>query len=158
MRCETGHRRQGKIVNRSLRQELARHKAKVAAEHGAVGCLIYSDRATTDIFKAMLSKGPMRPPDGVQRGSVMDMPLYVGIHCRRVGHRAGSSAFRYRSEVADTIPVMPISYADATPLLQNLAAGCAGSLARGVGITITLDRVRHRALQIGFRQLHASVA
>ena len=54
-------------------------KPKVAAEHGAVGCLIYSDPrddgyAEGDVFP----KGPMRPPDGVQRGSVMDMPIYPG--------------------------------------------------------------------------------
>ena len=46
-------------------------KPKVAAEHGAVGCLIYSDPrddgyAGGDVFP----KGPMRPRDGVQRGSV----------------------------------------------------------------------------------------
>ena len=54
-------------------------KPKVAAEHGAVGCLIYSDPrddgyAGGDVFP----KGPMRPSQGVQRGSVADMPLYPG--------------------------------------------------------------------------------
>src|SRR6266567_2837689 len=54
-------------------------KPKVAAEHGAVGCIIYSDPAEDgytqgEIFPA----GPMRPPDGAQRGSVADMPLYPG--------------------------------------------------------------------------------
>ena len=54
-------------------------KPKVAAEHGAIGCLIYSDPADDgyaegDVFPA----GPMRPADGVQRGSVMDMPVYPG--------------------------------------------------------------------------------
>ena len=52
-------------------------KPKVAAEHGAVGCLIYSDPhedgyAQGDVYP----KGPMRPPLGAQRGSVMDMPVY----------------------------------------------------------------------------------
>src|SRR5206468_4245524 len=54
-------------------------KPKVAAEHGAVGCLIFSDPrddgyAPLDVFP----EGPMRPRDGVQRGSVMDMPVYPG--------------------------------------------------------------------------------
>src|SRR5207245_7223415 len=54
-------------------------KPKVAAEHGAVGCLIYSDPkddgfAAGDVFP----NGPMRPPEGAQRGSVMDMPVYPG--------------------------------------------------------------------------------
>jgi len=54
-------------------------KPKVAFEHGAVGCLIYSDPrddgyAEGDVFP----KGAWRPPDGVQRGSVMDIPLHPG--------------------------------------------------------------------------------
>src|SRR5499427_4479642 len=50
-------------------------KPKVAAEHGAIGCLIYSDPGD-DGFSAedVFPRGPMRPPDGVQRGSVMDFP------------------------------------------------------------------------------------
>src|SRR5262252_9070785 len=48
-------------------------KPKVAAEHGAIGCLIYSD-PNEDGFKQgeTFPEGPMRPPAGVQRGSVMD--------------------------------------------------------------------------------------
>ena len=50
-------------------------KPKVAAEHGAVGCLIYSDPRDDGYFEGdVFPKGPMRPQDGVQRGSVMDMP------------------------------------------------------------------------------------
>src|SRR5438094_6399151 len=54
-------------------------KPKVAAEHGAVACLIYSDPHEDGYFQGdVFPKGPMRPADGVQRGSVMDMPLYPG--------------------------------------------------------------------------------
>ena len=54
-------------------------KPKVAAEHGAVGCLIYSDPRDDGYFQGdVFPKGPMRPRDGVQRGSVMDMPSYPG--------------------------------------------------------------------------------
>ncbi len=54
-------------------------KPKVAAEHGAVGCLIYSDPKDDGFAEeATFSDGPMRPKDGVQRGSVADMPLYPG--------------------------------------------------------------------------------
>jgi len=49
-------------------------KPKVAAEHGAVGCLIYSDPRMTAILGRRFPEGAWRPPDGVQRGSVMDMP------------------------------------------------------------------------------------
>ena len=46
-------------------------KAKIAFEHGASGCLIYSD-PEDDGFAAgpVFPNGPMRPGDGVQRGSV----------------------------------------------------------------------------------------
>jgi N-acetylated-alpha-linked acidic dipeptidase len=50
-------------------------KPKVAAEHGAVGCLIYSDPRDDGYGEGdVFPKGAWRPPAGVQRGSVMDMP------------------------------------------------------------------------------------
>jgi N-acetylated-alpha-linked acidic dipeptidase len=98
-------------------------KPKVAAEHGAVGCIIYSDPAGDgytqgDIFPA----GPMRPPDGAQRGSVMDMPLYPGDP-QTPGTGAVEGAKLIPLDQVQTItkiPVLPISYADATPFLQSL--------------------------------------
>src|SRR5271154_6322682 len=54
-------------------------KPKLAAEHGAVGCIIYSDPKDDGYARGeTYPEGPMRPPDGVQRGSVMDMPVYPG--------------------------------------------------------------------------------
>src|SRR5213594_4467460 len=54
-------------------------KPKVAAEHGAVGCLIYSDPKEAGYTHGdTYPQGPWRPRDGVQRGSVMDMPVYPG--------------------------------------------------------------------------------
>src|SRR5579859_2964998 len=54
-------------------------KPKVAAEHGAIGCLIYSDPRDDGYFQGdTYPNGPSRPADGVQRGSVMDMPVYPG--------------------------------------------------------------------------------
>jgi N-acetylated-alpha-linked acidic dipeptidase len=98
-------------------------KPKVAAEHGAVGCLIYSDPADDgyvqgDIFPG----GAWRPPDGVQRGSVMDMPLYPGDPLTP-GVGATRDAKRLALKDVKTItriPVLPISYADAQPLLAAL--------------------------------------
>jgi N-acetylated-alpha-linked acidic dipeptidase len=99
-------------------------KPKVAAEHGAVGCLIYSDPrddgyAGGDVFP----KGPMRPREGVQRGSVVDMPTYAGDPLTP-GVGATKSAKRLAVSEAPTItkiPVLPISYGDAEPLLRALA-------------------------------------
>jgi N-acetylated-alpha-linked acidic dipeptidase len=98
-------------------------KPKVAAEHGAVGCIIYSDPAEDgypqgDTFPA----GPTRPPDGVQRGSVMDMPVYPGDpQTPGVGAVEGAKLIPLdQVQTITKIPVLPISYADATPFLKAL--------------------------------------
>jgi N-acetylated-alpha-linked acidic dipeptidase len=109
-------------------------KPKVAAEHGAVGCLIYSDPrddgyAGGTVFPA----GPMRPRDGVQRGSVADMPLYPGDPLTP-GVGATKDAKRLPISEAKTItkiPVLPISYGDAQPLLAALGGPVVPSHWRG---------------------------
>ncbi len=54
-------------------------KPKIAAEHGAIGCIIYSDPRDDGYFQDdVFPDGPMRNENGVQRGSVMDMPIYPG--------------------------------------------------------------------------------
>ena len=113
----------GKIVIARYGKSWRGTKPKLAAEHGAVGCIIYSDPREDGYFQGdVYPKGPMRPPEGVQRGSVMDMPLYVGDPLSP-GWASESGSKRLsiaEAKTLMTIPVMPISYADATPLLQNL--------------------------------------
>jgi N-acetylated-alpha-linked acidic dipeptidase len=109
-------------------------KPKVAFEHGAVGCLIYSD-PRDDGYTAgdVYPKGAWRPPDGVQRGSVMDMPLYPGDPLTP-GIGATPDAKRLKLEdvkVFTKIPVLPISYADAQPLLAALGGPVAPARWRG---------------------------
>ena len=98
-------------------------KPKVAAEHGAVGCLIYSDPRDDGYFEGdVFPRGAYRPKDGVQRGSVMDMPLYPGDPLTP-GAGATREARRLPLKGAPTltrIPVLPISYGDAEPLLAAL--------------------------------------
>jgi N-acetylated-alpha-linked acidic dipeptidase len=99
-------------------------KPKLAYEHGAVGCLIYSD-PQQDGYGAgdAYPKGGWRPDDGVQRGSVLDIPVAPGDPLT-VGTGATKNAQRVTRAQATTIlkiPVMPISYADAKPLLAALA-------------------------------------
>jgi len=114
-------------------------KPKVAAEHGAIGCLIYSDPrddgyASGDVFPA----GPMRPAQGVQRGSVADMPTYPGDPLTP-GVGATKSAQRLavaRAPTITKIPVLPISYGDAQPLLAALGGPLAPATWRG-GLPIT---------------------
>ena len=114
-------------------------KPKVAAEHGAIGCLIYSDPrddgyAGGDVFP----NGPMRPAQGVQRGSVMDMPSYPGDPLTP-GVGATKDAKRLKVAEAKTItkiPVLPISYGDAQPLLAAIGGPLAPDSWRG-GLPIT---------------------
>ncbi len=114
-------------------------KPKVAAEHGAVGCLIYSDpREDGYVQGDVYPRGPWRPRDGVQRGSVMDMPVYPGDPLTP-GVGATKDAKRLALGEAATItkiPVLPISYGDAEPLLAALAGPRAPQEWRGgLGIT-----------------------
>src|SRR5436190_8424891 len=114
-------------------------KPKVAAEHGAIGCLIYSD-PKDDGFAAgeVFPNGPMRPPNGAQRGSVMDMPVYPGDPLTP-GVGATADAKRLAVKDAPTltkIPVLPISYGDAQPLLASLTGEVVPPEWRG-GLPIT---------------------
>ncbi len=109
-------------------------KPKVAAEHGAVGCIIYSDPRDDGYFEGpVFPEGPFRPKDGVQRGSVADMPLYPGDP---LTPGVGATADAKRLEVKDAqtitkIPVLPISYGDAQPLLEALRGPVAPPAWRG---------------------------
>jgi N-acetylated-alpha-linked acidic dipeptidase len=98
-------------------------KPKLAQDHGAVGCLIYSDPADDGYGQdKTYPDGPMRPPQGIQRGSVADMTLYPGDPLTP-GVGATHDAKRLKISEAQTImkiPVLPISYADAQPFLQAL--------------------------------------
>jgi N-acetylated-alpha-linked acidic dipeptidase len=109
-------------------------KPKLAYEHGAVGCLIYSD-PKDDGYGAgdVYPKGGFRPRDAVQRGSVQDMTLYSGDPLTP-GVGAVPGAKRLALKDAKTvlkIPVMPISYADAEPLLAALGGRVAPASWRG---------------------------
>jgi N-acetylated-alpha-linked acidic dipeptidase len=99
-------------------------KSKIAYEHGAVGCLIYSDPRDDGYFGgAVFPSGPMRPSDGVQRGSVEDLasgsgdPLTPGIGAVPGARRLALGDAVYLTK----IPTLPISYGDAQPLLAALA-------------------------------------
>ncbi|HEX7939444.1 MAG TPA: PA domain-containing protein, partial [Gemmatimonadaceae bacterium] len=114
-------------------------KPKVAYEHGAVGALIYSDPRDDgyqqgEVFPA----GPWRPKDGAQRGSVMDMPVHPGDPLTPgVGATPGAKRLDVKdAEVIMKIPVLPISYSDAQPLLAALTGPVAPTSWRG-GLPIT---------------------
>jgi N-acetylated-alpha-linked acidic dipeptidase len=109
-------------------------KPKVAAEHGAIGCLIYSDPRDDGYFDGdVFPNGPMRNKDGVQRGSVMDMPTYPGDPLTP-GVGATGNVKRLALKDVTTfsrIPTLPISYGDAQPLLAALKGPLAPEPFRG---------------------------
>lgn len=98
-------------------------KPKVAYEHGAVGCIIYSDPADDGYAQGdVYPEGAFRPEDGVQRGSVMDMPVYPGDPLTP-GVGATKDAKRLSRDEAVTlmkIPVLPVSWEDALPFMESL--------------------------------------
>jgi len=130
---------QGKIVIARYFHSWRGIKPKVAAEHGAVGCLIYSDPHEDGFVRGeTFPAGAFRPPDGAQRGSVADMPFYPGDPLTP-GVGATKDAKRLKVEDAPTItkiPVLPISYADAQPLLAALSGRVAPEGWRG-GLSVT---------------------
>ena len=109
-------------------------KPKVAREKGAIGCILYSDPKDDGYFQGdVYPDGPYRMEHGLQRGSVLDMPLYPGDPLTP-GYGAKPDVERLAIEDAPTImkiPVMPISYADALPLLKALEGPVAPASWRG---------------------------
>jgi N-acetylated-alpha-linked acidic dipeptidase len=109
-------------------------KPKVAAEHGALACIIYSDPKDDGYYvDDVYPGGPARPKDGVQRGSVMDMPVYPGdpltpgIGATKEAKRLAISEVKTLTK----IPVLPMSYADAQPLLAAMKGPVAPASWRG---------------------------
>ncbi len=113
----------GKIVIAKYGRSWRGIKPKVAQEHGAVGCLIYSDPADDGYLQGdVYPKGPFKNEFGVQRGSIMDMVIYPGdpttpnyastLNAPRIDHKDAINLLK--------IPVLPISYGDAEPLLEAL--------------------------------------
>lgn len=113
----------GKIVIAKYGGSWRGIKPKLAAFHGAVGCIIYSD-PLDDGYGAgdAYPKGSYRPGGGAQRGSVMDMPVTPGDPTTP-GFASTPDAKRLSVEESPTImkiPVLPISWEDAKPLLESL--------------------------------------
>jgi N-acetylated-alpha-linked acidic dipeptidase len=125
----------GKIVIARYGKSWRGIKPKVAYEHGAIGCIIYSDPRDDGFYPGdTYPKGAYRPNQGVQRGSVMDMPIHPGDPLtpgRAADPGTVNAADRSSSNVILKIPVLPISYGDALPLLRNLGGPVAPADWRG---------------------------
>ncbi len=94
-------------------------KAREAEKHGAVGLILYSDPADDGFARGdVYPAGPMRPSQGVQRGSVMNDdgdPSTPGYPSK-----AGAVRIPVDRMHVPHIPVIPMSYGNATQLLRGL--------------------------------------
>jgi N-acetylated-alpha-linked acidic dipeptidase len=109
-------------------------KPKVAAEHGAIACLIYSDPHEDGYFQGdVYPDGPFRGWGMIQRGSVMDMPRYPGDPSTP-GRPSKPGVERIPMDKIETfapIPVQPMSYRDGVELLKRLTGPVAPDAWRG---------------------------
>ncbi|MDP4214659.1 MAG: transferrin receptor-like dimerization domain-containing protein [Bacteroidota bacterium] len=125
---------QGRIVLARYGHSWRGIKPKVAQEHGAIGCIIYSDPKDDGYYQGdVYPKGAYKNEYGVQRGSVLDMPIYPGDPLTP-GIGATADAKRLNRKDAASllkIPVLPISYHDAEPLLRALGGPVAPEEWRG---------------------------
>jgi N-acetylated-alpha-linked acidic dipeptidase len=124
----------GKIVIVRYGNSFRGIKPRIAAEHGALGCIIYSDPKEDGYFVGdVYPSGAWRNETGAQRGSVADLPLYAGDPLTP-GFGSTPGAKRIDLKDAGTlakIPVLPVSYSDALPLLRTLGGPVAPSPWRG---------------------------
>jgi len=133
--AELGVDVKGKIVIAKYGHSWRGIKPKVAQEHGAIGCIIYSDPMDDGYFAGdVYPKGAYKNEYGVQRGSVMDMPIYPGDPLTpNVGADSNATRIASHNEAPNLlkIPVLPISYHDAQPLLEALEGPVAPEAWRG---------------------------
>jgi N-acetylated-alpha-linked acidic dipeptidase len=94
-------------------------KAREAERHGAVALLIYSDPQDDGFVRGdVYPAGPMRPSQGIQRGSVFNGagdPTTPGTPSR-----AGTKRIPLAEAGVSRIPVVPISYGNAAELLRDV--------------------------------------
>src|SRR5215510_10812633 len=153
----------GKIVIVRYGNSFRGIKPKIAAEHGAIGCIIYSDPRDDGYFAGdVYPQGAWRNETGAQRGSVADLPLYAGDPLTPgVGATPGAKRLDLKDPgtTLRKIPVLPISYSDALPLLRALEGPVAPASWRGaLPITYHLGPGKatvHLALEFDFNTVPA---
>ena len=113
----------GKIVIVRYGNSFRGVKAKVAQDHGAIGCIIYSDPADDGYMQGdVFPKGPWRPEASGQRGSVQYLFDYPGDPLTP-GRPAIDGVPRLKPEEATDltrIPVQPIAYDVAKTIIAPL--------------------------------------
>ncbi len=116
----------GKIVLVRYGQNFRGVKAYIAQQRGAAGVIIYSDPADDGYDRGdIYPRGPYRPESAVQRGSVQFLPLYPGDP--ETPGVASTPELPDSARITDpakmnqpSIPVNPLSYKDAAPILEAM--------------------------------------
>ena len=119
------HLGQGRDRHRAYGESWRGHQAEVRgrARRGRLPDLFRSERRWVSAMRRCFRTGPMRNKDGVQRGSVMDMPMYPGDPLTPgIAAVPARRACRWHQDAPTItkIPVLPISYGDAQPLLEAI--------------------------------------
>lgn len=125
---------EGKIVLARYGGSWRGIKPKVAAENGAIGCIIYNDPRDDGYFQGeTYPEGSYKHASGVQRGSVLDLPLRPGDPLTPMRGATEDAERLERSEAENimTIPVLPIGWQDAQPILEALEGPVAPGSWRG---------------------------
>ena len=109
----------GKIAVARYGRSFRGIKAREAERHGAAALLIYSDPQDDGFVRGdVYPGGPMRPPQGIQRGSVFNGtgdPTTPGAPSR-----AGVKRIPPAESGVPRIPVVPLSYSNAAELLRDV--------------------------------------
>lgn len=114
---------EGKIILAKYGGSWRGIKPKMAEENGAIGALIYSDPEDDGYSQGdIYPKGAWKHPTGAQRGSIMDLPTRPGDPLTPyVGATEDAERIALEDvEIFVGIPTLPISYADAQPILEAL--------------------------------------
>ncbi|HEY4355305.1 MAG TPA: M28 family metallopeptidase [Acidobacteriaceae bacterium] len=124
--AELGISVKDKIVLVRYGQNFRGVKVYIAQQYGAKGVLIYSDPADDGYTRGdAYPRGAYRPPSAVQRGSVQFLPIYAGDPSSP--GIAATPDLPESKRLMDparqnqpSIPANPLSYQDASPILQAL--------------------------------------
>jgi len=108
-------------------------KALLAQRHGALGCIIFSDPLDDGyVAGEVYPNGPWRPEHGVQRGSAAFNSVCPGDPRNPLCSPSGVSNLTH---TIPRIPVLPISYGDAEPLLRQLQGPVLNGFQGGLNLT-----------------------
>ena len=130
----------GKIVVARYGKAFRGIKPRLAATHGAVGTLLFSDPADAGAGRGpAYPEGPFLPFAGYQRGSVINIARFAGDPLtpgKGATQRPRSFRLADVEESVSPVPVLPLSAQDVQPILAAMSGPVAPAAWQG-GLPIT---------------------